>query len=218
MNKEDLNLEPYELSQTLVEVLQSLDSKHHESILKQLDDYIKTVKQMNVSSSYIEVAESLNKIVDDFMSKKINDVKVKLDKKISCSKGCDFCCYSEVTITMPEAINMLNYCIDHNIELKTEQLKIQAYKNNFSEIKYADRRCTFLDENGSCKVYEVRPNSCRKHLVTTPANDCNQEKNIGGEVERVISLETELISSATFNVFESDRLSILILRSMGDAS
>ena len=208
----------FEITQTLIDFIDTLNPSKKNIVIKQLNNYISTMGEMEKVSSPIDLSKALNQNVDEFMEEKESYIKAKLNKDISCSIGCDFCCYSDVTISLFEALAIVDYCNLNNIEIDIDKLKSQADKEDWDEVKYADRKCVFLDSKSRCKIYDVRPNSCRKYCVVSSPEKCNQESNYGGKVERVISLESELITSASFNITESDGLSKLIIRSMGNAS
>lgn len=62
------------------------------------------------------------------------------------------------------------------------RLKIQMTAMNngedFFRITYDDRRCIFLDSEGSCTVYEDRPSVCRTNAVLSEASLCDTSNGI----------------------------------------
>jgi len=65
----------------------------------------------------------------------------------------------------------------------------------------ADTACVFLGEDGACKVYESRPNACRKLLVVTDPALCDAAKHPPESVGRWFSWEAEMLESAALEVF-----------------
>lgn len=117
-----------------------------------------------------------------FLHTIINDFNVSvfthpLVKQFSpCKKGCDGCCHTQVSVTEDEAI-VLAARIKEGLDIDTERLKIQMETKNdaekFFKLKYQDRRCIFLDEEGACRVYEDRPSVCRTNAVLGTADQCD---------------------------------------------
>jgi len=93
-------------------------------------------------------------------------------KRISCKKGCSFCCYLHVDITSAEADLLARHVTGEH----AKQFMKQSDHNldNWRELPYQDRKCAFL-VNGECSVYEYRPVSCRKYLVVNDPKKCNTE-------------------------------------------
>jgi len=93
----------------------------------------------------------------------------------TCYKGCGSCCHLEVEVTRDEArllagVVRAGHSIDH------ARLRLQAARErrspDWAPMIKAENRCVFLDQSNSCSVYDFRPSICRKHLVTSPPEDC----------------------------------------------
>jgi Fe-S-cluster containining protein len=100
-----------------------------------------------------------------------------LVKELSpCKEGCSACCHTQVSVTEDEA-NLLVARIKAGVEIDKNRLDIQMKAENdphaFFKLKYADRRCIFLDEQGSCRVYQDRPAVCRTNAVLGSADQCD---------------------------------------------
>lgn len=93
--------------------------------------------------------------------------------RVSCKKGCSFCCYIHVDISDTEA-QILAPKVTPNmaIELLNQGQKVGV--TAWSTLPYKERKCVFL-KNGECSVYEDRPLACRKYLVVNPPKKCNTE-------------------------------------------
>ncbi len=122
-------------------------------------------------------------------------------KKISCQKGCSACCEGlMVAVSPPEAFSLSEMMrtlptahrqrIEDRLVVTREHLAeaglLPALQNlaesstqqndegsePINRAYYALRLpCVFL-ENGACSIYEHRPSACREHLVTSPAELC----------------------------------------------
>ena len=66
-------------------------------------------------------------------------------ERLNCKKGCSACCIDNITIFETEAENIRR---NH-----TELIE--------NENPHEKGMCTFLAENGACRIYENRPYVCR---------------------------------------------------------
>lgn len=115
---------------------------------------------------------------------------------ISCKKGCAYCCHLFVATSQKEAAIILAYCLEHDLQIDYEYLKHQA---TFTEDNFAIQdksACVFLDENNTCKIYEVRPIACRKYQVASEPELCNTKTHFRNKVVKVSSLNIECIASS----------------------
>ena len=80
-----------------------------------------------------------------------------------CEKGCASCCIDvgNVGATTLEGMIILEYLQswDHQA---IEKLNRSLKENRSEKLNSALVRCPFLDEEASCRIYEVRPFSCRR--------------------------------------------------------
>lgn len=115
------------------------------------------------------------KIIGENVGKEITIAIARGNYKISCTKGCSFCCYIHTDITEGEAELLIPY-FDGS---KRELLKKQATKTKetWGELPYQERKCVML-KDGQCTAYAVRPSACRKYLVVSPPSKCDTEKEI----------------------------------------
>jgi Fe-S-cluster containining protein len=107
----------------------------------------------------------------------IDEQNVKYaDATTTCQKGCAYCCHLEVEITEDDAEVVADAIIRGNLSYDKKRLQAQAERANKADIwlkgAIPDNRCVLLDESGSCRIYEDRPTTCRKHAVFGPAKDC----------------------------------------------
>jgi len=122
---------------------------------------------------------------------------------IKCRKGCDHCCRGPVEVWPHEAALLVEIARETGMEIDKARLERQSRytMDTWRQQPAADRTCVFLGDDGACKVYEFRPNACRKLLVVTDPVLCDAEKHPADGVERWFSWEAEILESAALEVF-----------------
>jgi uncharacterized protein len=152
------------------------------------DTHYMKIIEMNESitpNSKISIEEALSKL--EQLYNLYDEAVEPLQKYISCKKGCNTCCNLAVDMTEIEAelikkfvienftkekIDIIErnlsisrlYCPDTEVLNRTEGLKFKYFK--------LKRPCDFLDENGECSIYKVRPLACRKYFVLSSPEIC----------------------------------------------
>jgi hypothetical protein len=138
------------------------------------------------------------------------DIVLERDRKgsatsgdIKCRKGCDHCCHGPVEIWPQEAALLVEIAREAGIEMDKARLERQSQytMDTWRQQPAADRACVFLGGDGACKVYESRPNACRKLLVVSDPALCDAAKHPPESVGRWFSWEAEILESAALEVF-----------------
>ena len=80
-----------------------------------------------------------------------------------CAKGCAACCYLMVESTSRE-IDALVPCVTPAIGQRIRANALVARGLDAGAYRLARPRCAFLDTDGLCAAYEVRPVRCRSHV------------------------------------------------------
>lgn len=97
--------------------------------------------------------------------------------RISCGPGCGSCCVVNVSTLLPEGIAICRYLTRFS---NAEQLQIaarlevlwQTVRGLDDEERLVVRRnCAFLNAQGRCQIYPVRPLLCRS-ITSTDAQSC----------------------------------------------
>lgn len=100
---------------------------------------------------------------------------------IHCRKGCSGCCSLAVHASFPEAATVsATLTIPQQKSLSRYVEQLTAELPELTDMKSYLRRhrenigpCPFLDNQGSCGIYAVRPLTCRALLSTRPAEWCS---------------------------------------------
>ncbi|WP_413294623.1 YkgJ family cysteine cluster protein [Bdellovibrio sp. HCB185ZH] len=147
-----------------------LDAETFKAFLLSLDNELSRVRDdlMEVPTGTLR-ARALHALVEE-------EIDSEKDIQISCRKGCAACCHMEVEVTSHEA-RILGNLVKEGHTIDRERLKKQSQRElqdpQWKQGKRnADNPCVFLNDEGSCSIYEHRPVMCRRHSVTTPAKNC----------------------------------------------
>ncbi|HMC02174.1 MAG TPA: YkgJ family cysteine cluster protein [Flavobacteriaceae bacterium] len=118
--------------------------------------------------------------------------------KVLCSKGCSFCCHDKIIMSHIEGQHFLSNLKKLNIKPNRGRLKRQN-KTKFENLKWKDKACSFLGEDGSCTIYEIRPLICRTHNnIGNSVDDCDKSENPNKTVLESYTIEMTARSFALF--------------------
>ena len=167
---------------------------------------------------YANGAFSMKQVMKHFDELLTDDFKEsKHTPKITCSRGCSFCCYIKVDVGYFEAKLIYDYCKENNIVIDWGYLETQSHMDDLKSWKDNKmlRKCEFL-KNNECSVYEVRPTSCRKHVSLSPPADCD----VDGPTKMIAKpmlLNAEVLASGLWNSnIPSGTLSQMLLKVKAD--
>lgn len=109
----------------------------------------------------VEIMEVLYDLNDRFL----DIVRPCLDEvELKCRKGCAHCCEFRVEALPVESLRIAEYLrslAGEAAEEWTRKLENHArYAKGRSERDY-QKKCSFMDKEGACRIYEVRPFKCR---------------------------------------------------------
>lgn len=148
-----------------------LDSETYSSFLNHLSsELIEKSNVLQSQSSNKERARLLHRLVDEEILKGENIPS-------SCQKGCSACCHMEVEITSYET-EILKDLIQAGHRIDFQRLSKQSHRALQDPLwkqgpRNSDSQCVFLNQEGSCSIYEHRPVMCRRHSVSSPAKNCD---------------------------------------------
>lgn len=112
---------------------------------------------------------------------------------LKCKPGCVKCCLNTdmvLTESDVERLTKEGYAREYYAE----------YRDGYLRLKNIDGRCVFLRENGTCRIYRIRPISCRLYPVIY-----DLEKDI-------IRVDDECPARDTISVEEFSRAARILLR------
>ena len=187
-----------------------MDEEKKEKLFSTIKDVllenIKTFRKKNVGPKR---AKFIHAIVDSLIHKSLT-AQPELKEKISCRKGCSFCCHQLQIVNADEAMLLANKAKQLNIDLDLlhEQAdwiaerydNLQGCESDWFKITPEKTKCVFLDsETKECRVYEDRPSSCRNYFVISEPKDCSYE-NPGQTVKQVFLMNAQVCQSASLNL------------------
>lgn len=101
-------------------------------------------------------------------------------RPVACQAGCSHCCVLNVAVLLPEAAAIAAWLsLQTAARGRTELLEqLQTYARRVRWMEDSERihrqaTCPFLDEAGKCRIYTVRPLSCRA-VTSLDKNACLQ--------------------------------------------
>jgi uncharacterized protein len=183
----------------LKEVEKNEPAEYHEAMVEKAGHLIhKNMKELSEFSEGVTRAKVLHARIDKTMIR-AKERKPQF-KGVPCKAGCSACCHTNVDITSDEGVLLLER-ISGGVAIDMDRLKMQARVENTTEawgkLSFDERRCVFLDENKSCKVYEDRPMVCRKWFIIGDPKRC-EDYNASGPI--FVDFNTEAIASAGFSL------------------
>lgn len=106
---------------------------------------------------------------------------------------------------------LLLHNINNGIEIDYARLSLQTEQGNetsdFYKLSYKDRKCVFLGDNGSCKVYKDRPAVCRTNAVVGLASQCSTDGKEQGAIRLVKTSKADMVIVGAYaNATESGTL------------
>lgn len=135
-------------------------------------------KSLRLISSGPERASYAMHLVDDAIREFMSKFTKRTDVKCQCKKGCNHCCHTRVEVCGSEADLLVERILRDNILIDWDRLARQAGKHAddyYERILGESNRCVFLDDEGCCKVYDIRPLACREHLAAGEPSRCSMK-------------------------------------------
>lgn len=101
-------------------------------------------------------------------------------RAVSCQRGCTWCCYQMVTVSLLESFWLADHVI-HNMRPAARHKVIERLRETAVEAHTTPEayfsltsHCGFLDtSSGDCLAYDRRPAGCRFYFVISPPEDCH---------------------------------------------
>lgn len=155
-----------------------------------------------------DIKEKIEKIInaaEEVVDKNYSEFNLKV---IDCSEGCGYCCILNIATLEPE-VGRIIYFINRNFsdfeKIDLKKRIVEAYNSIFGltddERIFLRKKCIFLDENLSCKIYPVRPIMCRA-ITSTDRNRCIEsisQASLGENLTILSNIYIKEIYFAAFN-------------------
>lgn len=161
------------------------------------------VNKLKKHQNPIKRAKLAFKEVDNNLQELFKDERI--EKLITCKLGCQSCCHTQVSVTRDES-DLLAQKVVEGAEIDLEKLSLQTKSKNshddWYKLSYEDRGCLFLNNQGSCTVYEDRPLVCRTNYVVSDAENCNTQDGI---TKAVRLLNTHRADMVVMGAYQSSK-------------
>lgn len=195
------------MSETYGQFLQSLDPPQETYVSKLIQHYVNEYRRALVDHDGPTVAHNFHRLIDEQLQQSLEGYQ---GPRITCKKGCHHCCLIHVDITQHEAQLLIQQAEEMGIQIDWSRLWVQSRKNvtTWAELTQAQARCTFLDHDGSCRVYEYRPSYCRLHTSTDLRKHC---RVYGKKIRTYFAYLPETIAVAMHNCIPGDGMARMLL-------
>jgi hypothetical protein len=91
---------------------------------------------------------------------KFAEIQGRHPAEFACRRGCHSCCLPGLSITELERAHIAAW-------LREDPLRIDQLRQLAQRDPHQGRRCAFLDDEGACAIFAVRPMLCRAHGAPT---------------------------------------------------
>lgn len=112
-----------------------------------------------------------NKEKLNWLREEVDNLISSSSQKSECQKGCHYCCFHPISLSVGEMEDI------KSLEIATNSERLEKQKKHFKdgeEIQYEERACVFL-EGGTCSIYQNRPLICRLTHVSSEPIHCHLE-------------------------------------------
>lgn len=200
----------FTISESLGGLLDRMDDKGKATVSEMMHFYHNQYQDLKQKYDPLSVAANIQRTVQEAIDAQVKSVP----NRISCAKGCSFCCFQMVDITNDEAELLTQYASEEGIEIDYDTLEKQIVNNNdeYMALEAKTRRCIFLDKEGGCSVYEHRPMACRKLIVVSDSKHCDTELRLGDRVGKLVDLEAEVLTCSSLNATMSGSMAKMLIK------
>lgn len=133
--------------------------------------------------------------------------KASLIEKTTCGVGCSFCCHDSIMVSDLEANYIIKKMKESSITPNRGRLKRQSRAKDFKTLKWKDKACSMLGDDGLCTIYEHRPIVCRTHNSIDIVSKCDKRIDPNSSVKEYRILESEAINASMYLVTGASSMS-----------
>ncbi len=137
------------------------------------------------------------------LDEKFAEIQSKYPAEFSCRLGCHQCCVPNLTVG-PLERDALRAYLQSRPEIAEQAKQLEA------ENPHGGTRCTFLQSDGGCLIYEARPLVCRSHGAPLQTRDPYNEQQRFRDVCPLNFTTTEIASLPAESVLNLDTLNTLL--------
>lgn len=187
-------------------LFQNLTQHEHEELMNHHAILVSVYKSTKNKSDAV-------KIMYQWVDNQIKNYPAQYKAAVTCKgKGCSFCCHIQVVCTMAEAKTIVEYCKQKGIAIDKQKIKKQSKINKEDWLFSTHKRCAFLDDQGSCKIYDVRPIACRIHNSVSPVEMCDTDKSVSANVASYVEANVYSATAALAEETGIDSMTKLIYK------
>lgn len=135
---------------------------------------------------------------------------------VACSTGCSHCCYQLVSVSAPEVFRIVRYLRTSMPRVQMEEVVgrvrslDKATRGASSKARVNIKKpCAFLDADGSCTIYAVRPLACSE-FTSYDVQACKRGKRIGFKPFGLIHEKARMIAFNAVRQGLQDGLAIAV--------
>jgi Fe-S-cluster containining protein len=200
--------------QVLIAALERMSPREQKWAMAAMQHYTKEWKRIAKNNNGPSVAFSVNCAIDERVKQML--ATSPHAKDVKCAKGCAACCHLNVDITTQEAQLLAHWMGEQGIEIDAQRLERQAATTpaTWSTLAPEDRPCVFLGEDRACKVYEHRPGACRKYVVVTDPEFCDNQLHPNHDVGILFDVEAELMHAAATKAHGIGSMAVMLSKAL----
>lgn len=122
---------------------------------------------------------------------------------MACGAGCHYCCYQLVGTNAVEIVQIATFIRERfDADARAELVKSLVEVTNKRKPGTAvPARCTFLDAEGLCRIYDVRPLACRS-VTSESSEPCRQWLEEGQPLGKVADRRRYTAHMATLHALD----------------
>jgi len=135
---------------------------------------------LRLSTDNEKLIELIREVYNQTEKEASESISEEERKHMDCEAGCSTCCRVHVPVLRPESLIIIEFLKSTRSAEEIEQLKIDMKAlcleiGCLDELEriFANKKCIFLDKDGVCSIYPVRPLLCRS-ITSADVNACKE--------------------------------------------
>lgn len=173
-------------------------------IVKQNTKSIKSqIKGKSNAKLLIHSVVTFHRSTDALVTTRLKEEK---SLKFDCHKGCSTCCNLRVEVLPPEAFLIARHIEQLPEDERTVMIgKLEAHASNAfgKTFEEYEMPCPFLNKDGVCEIYDVRPFKCRTYYSMN-VESCERKRSADEEYH--LKMISNQLASETINLYKSKHL------------